>query len=443
MPPPEIIELSDSEPDESMSSAGEINNELLVATTRIELLKKTLSECRAKLRAVEVLEEDVRVAQENLDKEHERKQLLFDRKFFIKDEPRTPRGVQLVGAPPTPSETEVKAASPLPPASPAPEESPLPSHPPCRVKRDLSAETHHDPLPDLYTPGPPLTANGAPRGVQLVGAPPTPSETEVKAASPLPPASPAPEESPPPFHPPCRVKRDPSAETHHDPLPDLYTPGPPPTANGEDAETEPFILAMAKVPLSDKFRDVSHDADTFTRIHISPIVGGQPQGAWPTPDPKKNWRLKIGDYCCFQRELNPFLPTKPGEPGRLYVIREDKLGLGVVYPFFMSEGVGSWMYYGSHEIHSYCQVSLSHWNQTAEVKKAVWCKEILSKEWGKRALLRKNLITEAQSRDWTPKKHWRKVKAFFERPDDTTPNLRLFARIIRPIEYDLRVYNTL
>ncbi|KAL7271637.1 hypothetical protein RUND412_005580 [Rhizina undulata] len=77
MAPLEIIGLSDSEPDESNLSAGEINNELLVATTRIELLKKTLAECRARLRA----------AEENLDEEQERKQLLFDQKFLIKDEP--------------------------------------------------------------------------------------------------------------------------------------------------------------------------------------------------------------------------------------------------------------------------------------------------------------------------------------------------------------------
>ncbi|KAL7266254.1 hypothetical protein RUND412_011208 [Rhizina undulata] len=68
----------------------------------------------------------------------------------------------------------------------------------------------------------------------------------------------------------------------------------------------------------------------------SPLLGDKPQGAWLTTDPKKNWPLKIGDYCCFQRELNPFLPTKPGEPGCLYVIREDELSLGVVYPFFIA-----------------------------------------------------------------------------------------------------------
>ncbi|KAL7274150.1 hypothetical protein RUND412_002966 [Rhizina undulata] len=46
-----------------------------------------------------------------------------------------------------------------------------------------------------------------------------------------------------------RVKRDPSDETHDDPLPDLYTPSPPPTLNREDSETEPFIPVIAKVPL--------------------------------------------------------------------------------------------------------------------------------------------------------------------------------------------------
>ncbi|KAL7267585.1 hypothetical protein RUND412_009824 [Rhizina undulata] len=227
----EIIELSNSKPGESNSSVGEINNAVLVATTRIELLKKTLVACQARLRAAV---EDVRVAQENLDEEQERKPLLFNQKFLIKDEPQ-----------------KVKDESPFLPASP-----------------------------------PPPT-------------PPTTWKTHVKDESSFLPASPAPEESPLPSHPPWLVKRDPSAEAHPHPFPNLYTPDPPPTANGEDAETEPFIIAMAKVPLSDKFRDVPHDAHTFIRIHISSIVGGQPQGAWPTPDPKKNWQLKIGDYCCF------------------------------------------------------------------------------------------------------------------------------------------------
>ncbi|KAL7273433.1 hypothetical protein RUND412_003705 [Rhizina undulata] len=256
MAPWEIIELSDSEPDESKSYAGAINNAILVATTRIELLKKTLVACQARLPAAA---EDVRVAQENLDEEQERKPLLFNQKFLIKDEPQTPQGLQLVGPPP---------ARPPPP-------------PPTKWKTEVKDES-----PFLPASPPPPT-------------PPTAWKTQVKDESPFLPASPAPEESPLPSHPPCRVKRDPSAEAHPHPFPNLYTPDPPPTANGEDAETEPFIIAMAKVPLSDKFRDVPHDAHTFIRIHISSIVGGQPQGAWPTPDPKKNWQLKIGDYCCF------------------------------------------------------------------------------------------------------------------------------------------------
>ncbi|KAL7276240.1 hypothetical protein RUND412_000776 [Rhizina undulata] len=221
-------------------------------------------------------------------------------------------------------------------------------------------------------------------------------------------------------------------------------PSPPPPPKDESQETEAEAASPPHdqdlyAPGPSQTADLPDRLEIFTRILMSSLMGGQPQRTFPTTDSKKNWPLNVGNHFCFKRDMNSFLPTMLGEPGCAFSTREVEHLIGNVYSVFICEGVGSWMYYGPYEFTSCLEVSLGQWNRMANTEKVVWCKSIVFKEWGKRGLLQK------KPHHGSPGQGLDALKALAEgeRDDDTIPNLRLLARIMRPCEYDHRVYNTL
>ncbi len=81
---------------------------------------------------------------------------------------------------------------------------------------------------------------------------------------------------------------------------------------------------------------------TFSRLYLSAIVGGQPQGTWPTPNKSKAVDYWIGDYVCLNRELNTMMPKKPGDKGCIFLCGTNGGEAGKEYPVFIKKDSSEW-----------------------------------------------------------------------------------------------------
>jgi hypothetical protein len=252
------------------------------------------------------------------------------------------------------------------------------------------------------------------------------------------------------------LEKEPEVEESAEPAPDV-----PIVANPNLPMDMPINPAIEKV-----IADVPRPAETFllaplvrqgfSRITISKIIGGSPQGTWPSPMAGKQfpYMLKGCDhYICIKPDLNNWLPPLPGSAGALALFRDDggsKAAHGKVYPLFICRGTHDWVYFGHYRTLNFPttngEVPVDRFRQFSARQKRKWCQHILEQKWGREHLLSKGVITAAQAK--LPYKEL--IKGFppaallplFERPETRNP-LRLQLRLLEPVKFDRLLYDML
>ncbi|KAF8539272.1 hypothetical protein BDD12DRAFT_882771 [Trichophaea hybrida] len=191
---------------------------------------------------------------------------------------------------------------------------------------------------------------------------------------------------------------------------------------------------------------------TWTRKHISSVMGGGPQETWPSPQKNKSFPFRLSSeyYICLKRELNHWLPRNPGDRGGLTVFR-NKATHDHVYPLFVHFQHNKWKYMGNYKAVNLPinggYLSLAQWRRNFTGKQKLdWASHIISKAWGRQILLHRRVITQSQydmgnhlKNSFRPED----LVKFFEREDDDRLRLRLQVRLLEPHSFDRRLYDTL
>jgi hypothetical protein len=226
-----------------------------------------------------------------------------------------------------------------------------------------------------------------------------------------------------------------------------------PTNNVPVTATIEQVIANVSRPAG-SFLNTPQVHSGFSRVVISKVIGGSPQGTWPNPMAVKDFPYKLqgcAHYICIKSELNQWLPTLPGTAGALTLFRDDgssKAAHNTVYPLFICRGANDWAYFGHYRAMNFPttngEVPANRFRQFSASKKRKWCRHILSQQWGREHLLNKGIITTAQAKlknlmqVFPPEA----LMPHFERPDSQKP-LRLQLRLLEPVLYDDNLYNML
>ncbi|KAI5853688.1 hypothetical protein BZA05DRAFT_473077 [Tricharina praecox] len=200
--------------------------------------------------------------------------------------------------------------------------------------------------------------------------------------------------------------------------------------------------------LNDTFPDEPISHHTWNRdSQISKVLGGGPRLTFPVPAKNISFPYNIAPlqfYIAISTDLNRFLPKKPGQPGALTFFRE-KVQAGNVHPLFIAARPGAWKYFGNYKA---CNLPyndgclpLERWNTFDLRYRIDWCKEILSKEWGRQMLFDKGIIpSKDKGADIISAET---LMGYFQRAKSDPLHLRLRIILLQPFMYDRRLYDAL
>lgn len=190
----------------------------------------------------------------------------------------------------------------------------------------------------------------------------------------------------------------------------------------------------------------------FLRTQISSALGGGTRSTFPAPDVsrQRHYRIPSEYYICVKRTLNRWLPRKPGERGGLAVFN-DKARHNHVYPLFVATQQKKWMYMGNYRALNLPAnngfLSLGDWRRNfCREQKLRWAAHIISREWARKILLDRGVITKGQfamRRRLRDSLSPEELVAYFEREDDDLPCLRIQLRLLEPDSYDRALYDAL
>jgi hypothetical protein len=205
-------------------------------------------------------------------------------------------------------------------------------------------------------------------------------------------------------------------------------------------------------PAPERFACTSDVYRTWTRKHISRVIGGGPQDSWPGPDKNKSfpYRISCDYYICIKRDLNQWLPRNPGDRGGLTVFRKKAIH-DHVYPLFIQFQQNRWKYMGNYRAVNLPinggYLPLAQWRQNFTRKQKLdWASHIISKAWGRQILFNRGVITGDQfdmKKDLKNALRPEDLVRFFERGDDDPMRLRLQVRLLEPHSFDRRLYDIL
>jgi hypothetical protein len=126
-----------------------------------------------------------------------------------------------------------------------------------------------------------------------------------------------------------------------------------PTNNVPVTATIEQVIANVSRPAG-CFLNAPHIHYGFSRLVISKVIGGTPQGTWPSPTARKDSPFKLhgcDHYICIKSELNNGLSALPGFAGALTPLWDDgssKTAHNAVYPLFICRGANDWVYFGHY-----------------------------------------------------------------------------------------------
>ncbi|KAI5790127.1 hypothetical protein EDC01DRAFT_747126 [Geopyxis carbonaria] len=201
--------------------------------------------------------------------------------------------------------------------------------------------------------------------------------------------------------------------------------------------TRPFDMIRNLRDANKTFNNVS--TKVFTRRHICDILGGGLQNTWPKPDKSIPRPFTVDQYVCVKRNLNLYLPRRPGQKGALTVSRPDQAFYNKIYPLFIaSEHEAGWIYFGDYRVAANTELTLEGWNEWSDQEQIEWCKHIVSREWGKTILYQQGIITDPRENI-----SWEKVRRHLNYADNRALHFRLQLRLLEPIKYDQKLFEAL
>ncbi|KAA8901703.1 hypothetical protein FN846DRAFT_956736 [Sphaerosporella brunnea] len=217
-------------------------------------------------------------------------------------------------------------------------------------------------------------------------------------------------------------------------------------ANGNNGDLTIEQVISNVVPPPGAYDGAPNHHQGFTRSLLSKIIGGSPQATWVKPASSKNYPYRLHPshlYICVKRDLNQWLPKRPGEAGALTVFREDK-AIAVhnrIYPLFICHDRNNWVYYGHYRFLHFPtnngELPLARYNRFSQKQKEEWARHILSKSWGRKMLTKKKITTTEQEAIDVAS-----LINFFESPDNQR-HCRLMLRLMEPVRYDSTLYRQL